>query len=163
MRRRALSAAAAASLSVLLAQASVRWPQNLPPQDRHASSSRWPDDPLGRVRRATATQTPLVQFPDKEIVQPQVSCHIASHPETLRIIRENVARRPCIRPDRGHRSPLLPVHRRQDRQIPCKDPAPVLPGTRSLNTHEVYVNGMFHIAAHGSAVADCALHSRSKR
>ena len=44
-------------------------------------------------------------------------CHIAyTTPETLRIIRDNVSRSPMYsRTDRGHRSALLSVDRRQDR------------------------------------------------
>ena len=66
-----------------------------------------------------AEPTPF-SFRTRKIAQPQVSCHIAfTTPETLRLIRENVHRsRHVLRPHRGHRPALLPVHRRQDRQIP---------------------------------------------
>ena len=66
-----------------------------------------------------ADPTPF-SFRTKKIVQPQVSCHIAfTTPETLRLIRENVHRSAMYSGQhRGHRPALLPVHRRQDRQVP---------------------------------------------
>src|ERR1700734_2307576 len=83
-------------------------------------------------------------FRTREIVQRQVSCHIAyTTPETLRIIRENVHRSPMYS---GQITGIGPRYcpSIQDKVVkfPDKEQHQFFLEPEGLNTHEVYVNGM---------------------
>src|ERR1700730_11754921 len=83
-------------------------------------------------------------FRTKKIVQPQVSCYIATTtPETLRLIRENAHRSPMYT---GQISAIGPRYcpSIEDKivRFPDKTQHQFFLEPEGLNTHEVYVNGM---------------------
>ena len=75
--------------------------------------------------------------------------------------RECLAFAHVLGTDRGHRAALLPVDRRQGRQVPGQGAAPVLPRARRPEHARGLRQRHVHLAADGSAVADGALHSRA--
>jgi tRNA uridine 5-carboxymethylaminomethyl modification enzyme len=90
-----------------------------------------------------ADPTPF-SFRTKKIVQPQVSCHIAfTTPETLRIIRENVARSAMYSGQiEGIGPRYCPSIEDKIVKFPDKTQHQFFLEPEGLNTHEVYVNGM---------------------
>ncbi|HEX4038941.1 MAG TPA: tRNA uridine-5-carboxymethylaminomethyl(34) synthesis enzyme MnmG [Acidobacteriaceae bacterium] len=90
-----------------------------------------------------ADPTPF-SFRTKEILQRQVSCHIAyTTPETLRIIRENVHRSPMYSGQIQAVGPrYCPSIEDKVVKFPDKDQHQFFLEPEGLNTHEVYVNGM---------------------
>ena len=109
-----------------------------------------------------ADPTPF-SFRTKKIVQPQISCHIAfTTPETLRIIRENV-----------HRSAMYSGQIEGIGPRYCPSIEDKIVKFPDKTQHQFflepegpeYARGLrqwhVHLTAHGSAVADRALHSRS--
>jgi tRNA uridine 5-carboxymethylaminomethyl modification enzyme len=90
-----------------------------------------------------ADPTPF-SFRTRQIVQPQVSCHIAfTTPETLRLIRENVHRSAMYsgRID-GIGPRYCPSIEDKIVKFPDKTQHQFFLEPEGLNTHEVYVNGM---------------------
>jgi len=83
-------------------------------------------------------------FRTREIVQRQVSCHIAyTTPETLRIIRENVHRSPMYSGQITGIGPrYCPSIEDKVVKFPDKEQHQFFLEPEGLNTHEVYVNGM---------------------
>jgi tRNA uridine 5-carboxymethylaminomethyl modification enzyme len=83
-------------------------------------------------------------FRTKEIVQRQVSCHIAhTTPETLRIIRENVSRSPMYSGQIHAVGPrYCPSIEDKVVRFPDKEQHQFFLEPEGLDTHEVYVNGM---------------------
>jgi len=90
-----------------------------------------------------ADPTPF-SFRTREIVQRQVSCHIAyTTPETLRIIRENVSRSPMYTGQIQAIGPrYCPSIEDKVVKFPDKTQHQFFLEPEGLNTHEVYVNGM---------------------
>src|ERR1700749_3543800 len=90
-----------------------------------------------------AEPTPF-SFRTTKIVQPQVSCHIAyTKPETLRLIRENVHRSAMYSGKiEGIGPRYCPSIEDKIVKFPDKTQHQFLLEPESLNTHEVYVNGM---------------------
>jgi tRNA uridine 5-carboxymethylaminomethyl modification enzyme len=90
-----------------------------------------------------AEPTPF-SFRTKEIVQRQVSCHIAhTTPETLRIIRENVSRSPMYSGQIHAVGPrYCPSIEDKVVRFPDKEQHQFFLEPEGLDTHEVYVNGM---------------------
>jgi tRNA uridine 5-carboxymethylaminomethyl modification enzyme len=90
-----------------------------------------------------AEPTPF-SFRTKEIVQRQVSCHIAhTTPETLRIIRENVSRSPMYSGQIHAIGPrYCPSIEDKVVRFPDKEQHQFFLEPEGLDTHEVYVNGM---------------------
>ena len=90
-----------------------------------------------------AEPTPF-SFRTKEIVQPQVSCHIAfTTPETLRLIRENVHRSAMYSGKiEGIGPRYCPSIEDKIVKFPDKTQHQFFLEPEGLNTHEVYVNGM---------------------
>ena len=90
-----------------------------------------------------ADPTPF-SFRTKEIVQRQISCHIAyTTPETLRIIRENVLRSPMYSGQIQAIGPrYCPSIEDKVVKFPDKEQHQFFLEPEGLNTHEVYVNGM---------------------
>jgi len=83
-------------------------------------------------------------FRTKQIVQPQISCHIAfTTPETLRIIRENV-HRSAMYSGRIHGIGPRYCPSIEDKivKFPDKTQHQFFLEPEGLHTHEVYVNGM---------------------
>jgi tRNA uridine 5-carboxymethylaminomethyl modification enzyme len=83
-------------------------------------------------------------FRTKEIVQPQISCHIAfTTPETLRIIRENVHRSAMYSGQiEGIGPRYCPSIEDKIVKFPDKTQHQFFLEPEGLNTHEVYINGM---------------------
>jgi tRNA uridine 5-carboxymethylaminomethyl modification enzyme len=83
-------------------------------------------------------------FRTKEILQRQVSCHIAhTTPETLRIIRENVSRSPMYSGQISAVGPrYCPSIEDKVVRFPDKEQHQFFLEPEGLDTHEVYVNGM---------------------
>ena len=83
-------------------------------------------------------------FRTKQILQPQVSCHIAfTTPETLRIIRENVHRSAMYSGAiEGVGPRYCPSIEDKIVKFPDKMQHQFFLEPEGLNTHEVYVNGM---------------------
>jgi tRNA uridine 5-carboxymethylaminomethyl modification enzyme len=90
-----------------------------------------------------AEPTPF-SFRTKEIVQRQISCHIAhTTPETLRIIRENVSRSPMYSGQISAVGPrYCPSIEDKVVRFPDKEQHQFFLEPEGLDTHEVYVNGM---------------------
>ncbi|HWA96309.1 MAG TPA: tRNA uridine-5-carboxymethylaminomethyl(34) synthesis enzyme MnmG [Terracidiphilus sp.] len=90
-----------------------------------------------------AEPTPF-SFRTKQIVQPQVSCHIAfTTPETLRLIRENVHRSAMYSGQiEGVGPRYCPSIEDKVVKFPDKSQHQFFLEPEGLNTHEVYVNGM---------------------
>src|SRR5271167_324198 len=90
-----------------------------------------------------AEPTPF-SFRTREIVQRQVSCHIAhTTPETLRIIRENVSRSPMYSGQIHAVGPrYCPSIEDKVVRFPDKEQHQFFLEPEGLDTHEVYVNGM---------------------
>jgi tRNA uridine 5-carboxymethylaminomethyl modification enzyme len=90
-----------------------------------------------------ADPTPF-SFRTREILQRQVSCHIAyTTPETLRIIRENVSRSPMYSGQIQAIGPrYCPSIEDKVVKFPDKSQHQFFLEPEGLNTHEVYVNGM---------------------
>ena len=110
-----------------------------------------------------ADPTPF-SFRTRKITQQQVPCYIAyTTGETHRIIRENVHRSPMYSGQiHGIGAALLPLDRRQDRQIPRQGNASALPGTRGPEDARDLRQRHEHIVARGRAVGDHRLHSRAR-
>ena len=83
-------------------------------------------------------------FRTKEIVQPQISCHIAfTTPATLRLIRENVHRSAMYSGQiEGIGPRYCPSIEDKIVKFPDKTQHQFFLEPEGLNTHEVYVNGM---------------------
>ncbi len=94
-------------------------------------------------QRGDADPTPF-SFRTREIVQRQVSCHIAyTTPETLRIIRDNVSRSPMYTGQIQAIGPrYCPSIEDKVVKFPDKTQHQFFLEPEGLNTHEVYVNGM---------------------
>jgi len=90
-----------------------------------------------------AEPTPF-SFRTKQIVQPQISCHIAfTTPETLRVIRENVHRSAMYSGRiEGIGPRYCPSIEDKIVKFPDKTQHQFFLEPEGLNTHEVYVNGM---------------------
>jgi len=90
-----------------------------------------------------ADPTPF-SFRTREIVQPQVSCHIAfTTPETLRLIRENVHRSAMYSGQISGVGPrYCPSIEDKIVKFPDKTQHQFFLEPEGLTTHEVYVNGM---------------------
>jgi tRNA uridine 5-carboxymethylaminomethyl modification enzyme len=90
-----------------------------------------------------AEPTPF-SFRTREILQRQVSCHIAhTTPETLRIIRENVSRSPMYSGQIHAIGPrYCPSIEDKVVRFPDKEQHQFFLEPEGLDTHEVYVNGM---------------------
>jgi len=90
-----------------------------------------------------ADPTPF-SFRTRQIVQPQVSCHIAfTTPETLRVIRENVHRSAMYSGRiEGIGPRYCPSIEDKIVKFPDKAQHQFFLEPEGLNTHEVYVNGM---------------------
>ena len=90
-----------------------------------------------------ADPTPF-SFRTREIVQPQVSCHIAfTTPETLRLIRENVHRSAMYSGRiEGIGPRYCPSIEDKIVKFPDKTQHQFFLEPEGLNTHEVYINGM---------------------
>jgi len=95
------------------------------------------------VQPGDAEPTPF-SFRTKQIVQPQVSCHIAhTTPETLRLIRENVHRSAMYSGRiEGIGPRYCPSIEDKIVKFPDKTQHQFFLEPEGLNTHEVYVNGM---------------------
>jgi len=83
-------------------------------------------------------------FRTREILQRQISCHIAhTTPETLRIIRENVSRSPMYTGQIQSIGPrYCPSIEDKVVRFPDKEQHQFFLEPEGLDTHEVYVNGM---------------------
>jgi len=90
-----------------------------------------------------AEPTPF-SFRTKNIVQPQISCHIAfTTPETLRIIRENVHRSAMYSGQIAGIGPrYCPSIEDKIVKFPDKTQHQFFLEPEGLHTHEIYVNGM---------------------
>jgi len=90
-----------------------------------------------------ADPTPF-SFRTRQIVQPQISCHIAfTTPETLRIIRENVHRSAMYSGQiEGIGPRYCPSIEDKIVKFPDKTQHQFFLEPEGLNTHEVYINGM---------------------
>ena len=121
---------------------------------------------LGGVRGAARRRGPhALQLPDQEdcAAADQLPHRLHHAGDAAHHPRECASLGDVFRADRGHRAALLPVDRRQDRQVSRQDAAPVLPGAGGAEHARGLRQRHVHLAADGGAVADRALDSRARR
>jgi len=91
-----------------------------------------------------ADPTPF-SFRTKQVAHHDTQCRATSRSPLPRRTASSAKRAPLAhvqRADSVDRPPLLPVYRRQDRQVPDKLTHQLFLEPEGLNTHEIYVNGM---------------------
>ena len=135
---------------------------DLPAKDRDAAAAGWADDSLGGLRGAGGRRgAHALQLPDQEncAAADQLPYRLHHAGDAQHYSRECASLGDVLGADCGHWAALLPVHRRQDRQISRQDAAPVLSGAGGVAHPRGLRQRNVHVSADGGAVGDCALDS----